>query len=98
MAEYQYKESYNHIFKVCKATIEKKKYNISDLQYNNGCIKAIKPFSNFSRSIPFSINIRNGYKTKIRICQESNNAFCWVKNRIFEYQMIKAIKIQLSLN
>ena len=98
MVEYQYKESYNRIFKICKTTIEKKKYNISDLQYNNGYIKAIRPLSNFSKSIPFSIIIRNGYKTKVSIYQESNNVLSWIKNRIFEYQLIKAIKIQLSIN
>ena len=99
MAEYHYKEPYNQVFKVCKTAVEKKNYDIHELQYNNGCIKVIIPFSQFSKANHFSILIRTGYKTRVSISQESNhNILSWIKNRVFEYQMIKAINHQLSSN
>ena len=99
MGEYHYKEPYNQVFKVCKTAIEKKKFAICELQYNNGCIKVIRPFTHFSKANHFSILIRTGYKTRVSISQESNrNILSWIKNRVFEYQMIKAINNQLSSN
>ncbi len=97
--EIQYKESYNKVFKICKNTVEKRNFNISDIQYNNGLIEAESDIELLMGIKTFKINIVHGFKTTVNIEIKAKNGLVnWVKTKIFEHQLQKDITKGLSLN